>query len=78
MCFSGFIVCFDLCFAYSMFACLELNLSSKKFSSASCDIVDFKLCLTKFSGPSPRGASARGFSLGKKAHEPRPHRNLTG
>ena len=43
--------------------CFELNLSSKKFSS---DIVDLKLCFAKFSGPSPRGARARGFSLGKK------------
>ena len=58
-----------------MFAFLELNLRSKSFSSASCDIVDLKLCLTKFLGPSPGGgARARGFSLGKKPHEPRPQR----
>ena len=63
---------FQRCFLFvltcglHMFACLELNLSSKKFSWASCDTVDLKLCLAKFSGPSPRGTRARGFSLGKK------------
>ena len=45
---------------------------------ASCDSVDLKLCLAKFSGPSPRGTRARGFSLGKKKTEPRHHRNLAG
>ena len=53
-----------------MFACLELNLGSKKFSPASCDTVDLKLCLAKFSGLCPKGAWARGFSLGKKPMNP--------
>ena len=59
-------VLFVLTCGLHMFACLELNLGSKKFSPASCDTVDLKLCLAKFSGPSPRGTRARGFSLGKK------------
>ena len=59
-------VLFVLTCGLHMFACLELNLRPKKISGASCDIVDLKLCLAKFSGPSARGTRARGFSLGKK------------
>ena len=62
--FQGFL--FVLACVLLMFACLKLNLGSKKFSRASCDTVDLNLCLAKYSGPSPRGTRARGFSLGKK------------
>ena len=53
-------------FSHLQIFTLELNLSSKKFSSASCGNVGLKLCLAKFSGTSPSGASNTGFSLGIK------------
>ena len=59
-----FLVCFDLWFAYLCMFGAEPKFQGNFW--ASCDSVDLKLCLAKFSGPSPRGTRARGFSLGKK------------
>ena len=71
-------VLFVLTCGLHMFACLEVGLRTTKISWATCDIVDLKLCLAKFSGPGPKRTGARGLSLGKTTNEPRPDRNLTG